>query len=289
MTIIEPIIRPPAESDSFLLQLTTGCSANNCSFCGAYLGKPFKIKDFKEIVADIERGRVLYPDTRRVFLMDGDALAVPDERLIPVFEKIKESFPKLTRISSYANGYNITGRTDKDLKILYEHKLRLIYIGLESGNQDILDHCNKSSGVDEMIRAVNRCAKMRIKSSVIVLLGLGGRRYSKNHVRDTIIALNKMQPRYLSFLSVMLIPGTLMHKEAKRGKFEELGALELLKESSDILKGLLMEKTVFRTNHASNYLPLEGRLPKDKDNLLDIIELALEGKVNLRPEFSRGL
>lgn len=289
MPIIEPVIRPPAEAESFLLQVTTGCSANHCTFCGAYADKPFKVKDFEEIQADILKESKKSPETRRVFLMDGDALVVNNAKLFPVLNSLGQAFPHLSRISSYANGYNITQRTDDELKQLYDHKLRLIYIGLESGHQTILDRCRKRASAEEMIRAVTKADQAGIKSSVIVLLGLGGRKYSKEHVQDTIHALNKMQPRYLSFLSLMVIPNTPLDEEVSRGGFEELDPKELLQEAHDMIQGLELEKTVFRCNHASNYLPLEGRFPKDKDQLLHAIESALKGKARLRPEFLRGL
>ena len=289
MAIVEPVIRPPSEAESFLLQVTVGCSANNCTFCGAYLNKPFAIKDFEEVASDIEMGRALYPQTRRVFLLDGDALVVDNARLLPILEKVKEAFPMLSRVSSYANGYNIVRRTEKELRELYEHQLHLIYMGLESGNQDILNHCQKRSRVDEMVEAVRKAMNAKIKSSVIVLLGLGGKRYSGDHIRDTITALNLMQPRYLSFLSLMVIPGTPLYEEVRNGCFEELNSIELLKEAHDIILGLKLEKTIFRCNHASNYLPLAGRFPQDKKRLLNSFRLALQGELNLRPEFLRGL
>lgn len=289
MPIIEPAIRPPAEADSFLLQITTGCSFNHCGFCGAYLGKPFGIKDEAEINRDIEEARRSYSDERRVFLMDGDALAVKNERLLPVLKKLAVAFPKLSRIASYANGYNIANRNDAQLKELFDHKLKLIYIGLESGNQDILDHYRKRSGVDEMVQAVLRAEAQGIKSSVMVLLGLGGKKHSQAHVRDTITALNRMQPRYLSFLSLMLVPGTPLYREAQDGEFEELDPLELLRETHDIIAGLELKKTIFRSDHASNFLPLEGRFPADKPKLLEVLQSALNGKVRLKPDFLRGL
>ncbi len=289
MTIIEPVIRPPAEAGSFLLQVTTGCSGNQCTFCGAYMHKPFGVMSYEEIAADIEKGSGKYPQTRRVFLLDGDALVVNNDRLLPVLKKLDEAFPKLSRISSYANGYNITHRSDEELRELYEHKLRLIYMGLESGNEDILNRCRKPSSAEEMIEAVKRAGEAGIKSSVIVLLGLGGREYAAEHVRDTIKALNRMQPRYLSFLSLMLIPGTPLYEEAKKGEFKELSPAELLQQTRDIIEGLELEKTIFRCNHASNYLALEGRFPQDKEKLLNTLTSAISGKLGLRPDIFRGL
>jgi radical SAM superfamily enzyme YgiQ (UPF0313 family) len=289
MTLIKPIIRPPGERDSFLLQVTTGCSSNHCTFCGAYRGKPFAVKDSYEIAADIDKAAALYPDTRRVFLLDGDALAVNNAKLLPVLKNLDEVFPKLSRISSYANGYNITQRSSAELAELNENKMRLIYIGLESGSQEILDHCRKRSTADEMIEAVKKSDRAGIKASVMVLLGLGGKKHSGEHVRDTIKALNKMQPRYLSFLSVMLMPGTPLYEECKEKRLKELNPHELLVETYSIIKGLELEKTIFRSNHASNYLSLEGRFPQDKNKLLNILDLAIRGKIKLRSEFSRGL
>ena len=289
MTIIEPVIRPPSEARSFLLQVTLGCSANHCSFCGAYKTKKFSIKGQKEIMSDIVSYARRYKDTRRVFLMDGDALAASNEKLIPILDRLHESFQMLARISSYANGYNITKRTPGELKELYDRKLRLLYIGLESGDQGILDRCHKRSGANEMIRAVNMASDSGIKSSVIVLLGLGGKEHSTGHIRGTIKALNMMQPRYLSFLSLMVIPGTPLYKEVRHGVFEELDPRGLLQEAHDIIKGLELKKTIFRSDHASNYLPLEGVFPKDKFKILTMIKSALNGDIDLRPEFSRGL
>ncbi len=289
MPIIEPAIRPPAEADSFLLQVTLGCSSDSCSFCGAYKNKPFSVKDPKEITTDINWYARRYPGTRRVFLMDGDALVLANSKLVPILEELDRAFPRLTRISSYANGSNITRKDDHDLEELYNHKLSLIYMGLESGSQAVLDRCGKSSSVEEMIEAVNRADKARIKSSVIVLLGLGGRKYSAEHISGTVAALNRMQPRYLSFLSLMVIPGTPLAKEVKRGDFEELSPAELLKESYGIIKGLELNKTIFRSDHASNHLPLGGVFPKDKSALLNILESAIGGRIKLKPEILRGL
>ena len=246
MSIVEPVIRPPAEADSFLLQVTLGCSADSCSFCGAYKSKTFRVKDRKEITADINGYARRYQDTRRVFLMDGDALVLANSKLVPILEELDAAFPRLTRISSYANGCNITRKSDRELAGLYKHKLSLIYMGLESGSQSVLDRCGKSSSVEEMIEAVNKAVKSQIKSSVIVLLGLGGKKHSEEHVKGTIAALNRMQPRYLSFLSLMVIPGTPLAEEVRRGEFEELNPAELLKESYGIIKGLELKKTIFR-------------------------------------------
>lgn len=289
MPIIEPVIRPPAEAESFLLQVTTGCSANSCTFCGAYMGKPFRVKPFDEIRADIMVWAHRYPATRKVFLMDGDACVLDNKQLIPILDELNNAFPKLTRIAAYANGYNVTCRSHDELHELSSRKLSLLYLGLESGNQAVLDMCRKKATRDEMVTAVVRAGQAQIKSSVIVLLGLGGRMYSREHVNDTIIALNAMQPRYLSFLSLMLIPGTPLYAQKMQGIFEELSSHELLQEMHDIIQGLTLNKTIFRSDHASNYLSLEGRFPHDKQRILSVLHEALAGKISLRSEFLRGL
>ncbi|MHA1539410.1 MAG: radical SAM protein [Alphaproteobacteria bacterium] len=289
MPIIEPAIRPPSEAYSFLLQVTSSCSSNTCTFCRAYLDKPFKIKDEQEILGDIEEGAHYYPETNRVFLMDGDALILRNKKLLPILKKLDDAFPNLARISSYANGYNIAKRTDDELQELYDHKLRMIYVGLESGSQEILGVCKKKATVNEMVSAVQRVAKVGIKSSVMVLLGLGGKERTKQHISETIKALNEMQPLYLSFLAVVVTEGTGLYDQKKAGTFQTLTDREILFEMRGIIEGLNLKKTIFRSNHASNYLPLAGRFPNDKNRLLDEIDAALKGKRGLKPEWLRAL
>lgn len=289
MPLVEPVIRPPSEAESFLLQVTLGCSANSCTFCGAYRGRPFRVKDRKEVEGDIDEWGRLAPETRKVFLLDGDALAAGNELLVPVLAKLGRTFPGLSRVASYANGRNITARSDGELAELAAGRLRLVYLGLESGAQEILDRCRKKSTAGEMIEAVARCRKAGIKSSVIVLLGLGGTDLRDRHVEETVRALNAMQPRYLSFLSLMLVPGTAQHRLTAEGRFTLPGPEELLREARDILQGLELAGTVFRSDHASNHLPLQGRLPHDKGDLLAALSGALEGELPLRPESLRRL
>jgi radical SAM superfamily enzyme YgiQ (UPF0313 family) len=224
-----------------------------------------------------------------VFLMDGDALAAPNSFLVPILKDLSAAFPLLTRVSSYANGYNITKRTSQELQELKDNKLSLIYMGLESGNEAVLEMCKKSSTAGNMVEAVRKAEEAGIKSSVIVLLGLGGRKFSREHVEGTIEALNRMRPRYLSFLSLILIPGTPLFNDAIKGAFTELSPKELLTEMRDIIKGLELNGTIFRSDHASNYVPLEGRFPKDKDKLIFALNAAIGGKLGMRSEWERGL
>lgn len=289
MPIIEPAIRPPSEAESFLLQVTLGCSSNTCTFCGAYKGKDFAVKSFEEIEKDIQTAASFYPYVKRVFLMDGDALVLNNNKLVRILDSLNLNFPELNRVSSYANGFNITKRTHEELLELREKKLSLVYIGLESGSQNILNLRKKKSTVSEMIHAVSKAREAEIKSSVMVLLGLGGKEFSKEHVRETIVALNAMQPRYLSFLTLMLVPGTELYRDAVNKNFTPLNQLEFLGELYEIIKGLELKETIVRANHASNYLPLKGTMGKDKENMLKQLEAALNGELSLRHEFMRGL
>lgn len=290
MPIIEPAIRPPSEAESILLQVTTGCSANTCTFCGGYVGKKFKVKSIEEIFGDIDYYAEYYPPTiKKLFLMDGDALILNNNKLLPILRRIHDKLPWVSKISSYANGFNITCRTEKELIELYDHKLKVIYMGLESGSQEILTLCHKKATVDEMVKAVQMTATVNIKTSLILLLGLGGKEHSQQHIIESAEAINKMQPYYLSFLSLMLVQGTTLFDQVKNGEFNMLDSKELLVETYEILKRLELKKTLFFCNHASNYLPLTGRLPMGKDKLLRTLEAAINGEIGLKPEIFRGL
>jgi radical SAM superfamily enzyme YgiQ (UPF0313 family) len=289
MPLVEPIIRPPSEAESFLLQVTTGCSANSCTFCGAYRGKPFRVMPREVIEQDIDEWADLSPETRRVFLLDGDALAAGNDLILPVLEKIGRSFPGLGRVSSYANGFNISARSGEELGELAERKLKLVYLGLESGARKVLERCRKRSTAEEMVTAVERCREAGIKSSVIVLLGLGGRDLREEHVNETAAALNRMQPKYLSFLTLTVLPGTALSRQVREGSFALPGPMDMLREARDIIARLELKGTIFRANHASNYLTLGGRFPQDKESLITVLDSAARGETALRSEGSRGL
>lgn len=289
MSLIEPVIRPPSEANSFLLQVTLGCSQNTCTFCGAYIDKPFKVKKIEEIENDIELGSKLYPETNRVFLCDGDALVLRNDKLVPILKKLKHAFPKLGRISSYANAQNILSKTKEELKELYNNKLKLIFVGLESGSNKVLKAVKKKASAEEMIEAVNKAKEAGIKSHIILLIGLGQQKNTFEHAKESAKVVNQMNPRYISALSLMLIPGTELFNDYKNEKFKELSTKEFLQETLWFLEDLTVKNTIFRCNHASNYLPLEGRLPQDKDNMLKTLKAGISGEIGLKPEIFRGL
>jgi radical SAM superfamily enzyme YgiQ (UPF0313 family) len=283
------VIRPPSEARSYLLQITYGCSWNNCTFCPAYLEKPFKIRPFNEVEQDILMAKKAYPDVRRVFLCDGDGLVLSMDRLMPILDLLNVSFPNLNRIGIYFNARNILSKSQSEIQQLAQRKLTIGYIGLESGSERILEKVHKGATAQEMIEAVLKAQENGMKISVIGLLGLGGVEHSQEHAKKTAAAVSKMKPRYFSLLTLMLVKGTPLYKDFEANKFLLPDEKGLLKEMRVIIENIETEKTIFRTNHASNYLPLEGILSRDKKKLVQVIDLALSGKIPLNPEFYRGL
>ena len=285
------VIRPPSEADSYLLQVTFGCSHNRCTFCGTYLDKKFGIKSFEEIREEVRLARRTYREVRRIFLCDGDALVLPPAELVPILELLNDTFPELQRIGIYGTAQNILSRGVDDLTRLRELKLGILYLGLESGDDSVLARVKKGVTSDEMIGAAQCLRSTGIKLSLIVLLGLGGNKGSMDHARLSAGVVNRMQPRFLSVLTLMLVPGTVLYRQAKGGDFRLPSQMGMLKELREFIAGLEIDGCVFRTNHASNYLPLKGRLPHDKAKLLAVLDevISKEDTLRLRPEFLRGL
>ena len=285
------IIRPPSEANSLILQVTYGCSHNRCTFCPTYLDKPFKIRCMNDIMKDIQSAQKLFPHTRRIFLADGNALVLKTEMLNQILDKLNTSFPELGRVGIYANASDILRKSDAELKNLVSKNLGIIYLGLESGSDNVLKRVNKGATARDMVQAVTKAQDNGIKVSVIALLGLGGTELWKEHAIETGKAISIMNPRFFSVLTVMVVPGTPLHEQMRHDEFtlpEPLGMLQelrLMLEYTDVKKGC-----IFRTNHASNYLALGGTLPKDKDRLIEEIDHALSmGESSLRPEELRGL
>ena len=283
------VIRPPSEANSYLLQITYGCSWNKCTFCPAYLDKPFKIRPFDEIEQDIRMARDAYPDIKRVFLCDGDGLVLSMDRLLPILDLLNVTFPELRRIGIYFNARNILSKSDDEIQQLVRRKLTIGYIGLESGSERILERVHKGATAQEMIEAVLSAQENGMKISVIGLLGLGGIELSEEHAIKTASAVSAMKPRYFSLLTLMVVKGTPLYEDLKARRFILPDEKGLLKETRTIIENIATERTIFRTNHASNYLPLEGILSRDKRKLVEDIDQALSGKIPLKPESFRGL
>jgi len=285
----EPLFRPPSEAGSLILQITIGCSNNSCDFCGMYKQKRFRVRDLPEIADEIRDAGKLWPATRRVFLADGDAFALPTKQLLTILELLRGAFPDLSRLGIYMNASNVLSKSDEELHQLMEQKLTIGYLGLESGANEVLERMGKGSTSEEMIEAVQRCQATGIKMSIMALLGLGGKSMSRRHAADTARALNRMQPRFLGLLSLIPVEGTPLARRIQQGEFRELTPSEILREMKWIVEGLELEGTIFRSNHASNYLALAGRFPRDKARLLSEIEECLSGSKRMREEWERGL
>jgi len=285
------VIRPPSEADSYILQVTYGCSNNQCTFCGTYLDKPFQARKVDDVLEDIQLSAQLIPGARRVFLADGDALVLSTRRLLQILDGVMENFPQLERVGSYATAQNILNKSDSDLATLRDKGLKILYLGLESGSDEVLNRVNKGVSAGEMIRAVHRAKKAGMLVSIIGILGLGGPELSAQHAEETGRVVSQMDPDYFSMLTLMLVPGTQLHQDWSEGKFVLLGPDEMLSELRQVIANLEgLTNCVFRTNHASNYLPLRGTLDEDKVPLLEILDIAMKrGKEALRPESWRGL
>lgn len=285
------VIRPPSEARSYILQVTYGCSHNRCTFCGTYLDKPFRVRPLEEVLEDIELARQMLPHTRRLFLADGDALALSTRRLIPVLDALGAAFPHLERVGIYANARNLLRKSTADLALLRRKKLGIVYLGLESGSDEILRRVRKGSTAAEMVEAVRKARAAGIRASVIGILGLGGPALSSAHAEATGRVVSQMDPEYFSMLSLMLVPGTELHRQWQAGEFQLMGPEAMLAELRRVIAHLDgLSHCIFRTNHASNYLPLAGTLSQDKARLLAMLDNALaQGQSALRPESWRAL
>jgi radical SAM superfamily enzyme YgiQ (UPF0313 family) len=289
MRYVEPVFRPPSEADSYLLHVTYGCSHNECTYCAMYLTKRFALRPEAEILEDVAEAARLVPDTRRVFLLDGDALTAPTQRLVPVLEALRGAFPGLQRVGAYANAVSIRAKRDAELDLLRGLGLSIAYLGLETGDEETNRRIVKGATVAEQVEAVRRAQARGIKMSVMVLLGIAGRERSREHALATARAVNEMDPRFVSCLCVTPVPGTPLHAAVERGEFTLPSPPEILDELRLFVEHLDLSATVFRSNHASNWLPLGGRLPVDKRRLLEAIDLARSGAIPLRHPSRRGL
>lgn len=283
------IFRPPSEAYSILLQITTGCSHNKCTFCEMYKGSRFSIKDDKTIMADIDFAAIHCKHQDRLFLCDGDALILPQDRLLNILSTIQTKLPWVKRIGTYANTKSIKRKTQEQLRELYDNGLKIAYMGLESGDDVTLQLINKGADAQRMIDMGKKLRASGIKLSITVLLGIGGRERSHIHARETGRVLSAIDPEYVGALSLMLTPGTPLFKSSKRGDFTLPGATEMLEELAIMFTTTKLTNGYFHANHASNYLPIKAKLPEDRVATLDLIQRALKGKVNLKPEYLRGL
>ena len=289
MRYLEPVYRPPSEAHSYLLHVTYGCSHNECGFCAMYLSKQFSVRAFAEIEEDIEEAGRVYPRTEKVFLLDGDAMTLAPSRLHPVLDSLRDTFPDLRRVGAYSNADSVLNKSDEQLRALRDAGLGILYFGLESGDEQTLERIVKGATRDEIIEAVVRAREAGFKTSVMGLLGIAGRERWREHADATAAAVGAMNPRFFSLLTATPVAGTKFHDEVERGDITLPDPNETLEELDVILSGLDCKQTFFACNHASNYLPIKGRLPHDKARLVQLVRAARAGDVALKPEWLRGL
>ena len=285
-----PLYRPPSEARSLILQPTLGCSHNGCRFCYMYKDKRFHVKSEERFFEEIEIAASEYPSERRIFLADGDAMVLSTGRLERILDRLNASFPQLQRVTAYANPSNLLGKTADELRGLKEKKLSILYYGVETGDPELLERIDKGATPDEMAEGCSRAAEAGLKLSVTVILGLAGKEGSLRHARMTAELLNRIQPRYLSALTLMLGHWKDSYASSMDPGFEFNSAIDDVRELRELVACLETDRCIFRSNHASNYLALAGTLLKDKAALLDEIDRALDDpEGHLRPEWVRGL
>jgi len=300
MYYAEPVYRPPSEAYSLLVQATVGCSsaaAGRCYFCNSTVfnraipEKKFRIRPTGEILEDIEIGGSQYKSIDKIFLLDSNAMIIKTPELLKIVNKCYETFPDLKQVACYACCEDILKKTDEELLELRQAGLNLVFVGLESGDQEVLNLINKGVTVEDQVSAVVKANKAGIQTSVTVILGLGGKRLSEQHAINTGKAATQMNPSFFAALTLMVVPGTVLDDMVKRGEFELVtDPLDVLKEVELMIRNIdAPGPVVFRTNHASNYLPLAGTLPADKERLLNTIRSAVKDPKILRAEYMRGL
>ncbi|MFO8130407.1 MAG: radical SAM protein [Bacteroidales bacterium] len=287
----EPVFRPPSEANSVILQVTLGCSWNRCAFCEMYRSKKFSIKKPEQVKEEIIRVSREFPDVRKIFLADGNALVLPFDQLSDILDWIRRYFPRVRRVSAYALPGDLLRKSPEALKKLKEKGLSLVYVGIETGDEELLRLINKNETFATTAEGLLKAQDAGIKSSVMILNGLGGERYSRQHSMQSARLVNLVQPAFLSTLVLSFPYGEEHYRTRFRGEFNPLDTDGLLQELYDFIDSTELENTVFRSDHASNYLPLKGMLGRDKQRLLKLIHTAIHHPeaVRLRPEWLRGL
>lgn len=310
MSFVRPdIIRPPSEHASYYLPLTSGCSNNSCTFCN-FSFTNLGLRDLEDVKREIDalalfvKSRMWVPgqpdivyaiahgwDGKKVFLQDGDALVYPYPKLLEALEYLNAKFPRIERIASYATPQDILRRKVDELKTLREQKLGILYMGVESGDDKVLEHIKKNVTQDQMVEAAQKVKEAGILLSVTVILGLGGVAGSKSHVEETARALTRMDPDYVGALTLTLIPGTQLHQEVLDGRFSLVTPFDSLKELRSLVELCTFTNCFFSSMHASNYFAIRGTLPHDKEKMLGQLNMLISRKDErlLRPEFMRGL
>lgn len=285
------LYRPPGEWKSYLLQCTIGCSNNQCTFCGMYKEKKFRIRPTEEILEDIDMARAYYgPGLQRVFLMDGDAIIIKTEDLLRILHKLYDTFPALEKVTLYAGPRSTLSKTPEELKALHDAGLSRAYLGVESGSDAVLKFIHKGVNAQQMLQAGQRLVEAGIDLWVTIILGITGEGGDwREHILSTAQIINEMKPRHLSAMTFAPAKGTPLGDDVLAGRFKVYGPDHILEECRLLIEHLDVDPLHFTSNHASNYLPLKGGLPEDREKFLSLIDQALEGKIRLRKTLNRGI
>jgi radical SAM superfamily enzyme YgiQ (UPF0313 family) len=286
------IFRPFSEANSYLLQCTVGCSHNQCTFCGMYKDKKYRERSLKEIMEDIAMAKDQYGDLEKVFLCDGDAIALETDMLLAILKKLYLTFPSLRHVGSYVGPQSTLSKSMEELKELRAAGLTKAYIGVETGDGELLKKVKKGVGYEQMLEAGRNLVAANINLSAMVLLGLAGKgKASKRHALATAKICNEMKPQYLAALTVTPVPGTVLYHQVQRGEFELLDPFETLEEMKKIFENITVDNMKFVGTHASNYLPVTGTLQKDKAKMIAAVDAVLKSRDEnlIRPDNMRGL
>jgi radical SAM superfamily enzyme YgiQ (UPF0313 family) len=285
------IFRPPSEANSLILQVTVGCSYNRCTFCSAYQGKVFRVKDFEEVKEDIDEASAYGSQIKRVFLADGNALTISQKELIRILDYLNLKLTRLERVGLYANAKDILQKDVAELKELKRLGVGIIYLGVESGNREVLKKIKKNATVDQLIQAGRRVKASGILLSVTVLLGIGGVELSQAHAEDTGKILSEIDPDFVGALSLMIVQGTPIERDIRTGRLILPTPFGLIQELETMIQNGQFTRCFFASNHASNYLPLRIQMPEEKKEALRRIREVLQRKdlALLRPEYLRAL
>ena len=287
-----PLFRPPSEANSFILQATIGCSHNECTYCAMYRKdtQKFRMRPMDEIKTIIDEAVENY-DFNRVFIADGNALVMPQKKLVEILQYLKEKCPDLQRITMYANVSDILRKGAENLKVLRELGLEMVYIGFESGDDIVLERIKKGANYEETVRASKILKEAGVKNSAMVLLGIGGVDRSLEHAYATGRLLTDTDPEYVGALSLQVRPGAPIYQEWLDGKFKLPDKFQMIKELEIIVENTNLTDGYFFSNHISNYLPIKARFPKDKERVLEEIRAVLErgDESLLRPDFYRDV
>lgn len=283
------VFRPPSEAYSLIVQVTIGCSHNKCTFCDMYKEKKFRVRKIEEVKQDFDIARRYYRNgVQRIFLADGDALMCRAEHMAEILRYIQQVFPECERVTSYGSPASILCKTPEELKMLHELGLQMIYLGLESGSDEVLKRIHKGETADEIVRAGLMVKEAGMKLSVTAIAGLGGDTLSQEHAVKTAEALSRMKPEYIGLLTLLFELETPLMRDWKEGRFHLLNPMEIAQETLTLLEHIDSEGSVFRANHASNYVNLAGTLNRDRDKMIARLREALDGKIKFRSEAFRA-